>query len=105
MTKAEWSNTLLIKENIKEEIEKLKQLAGQDLIIMGSANLAATFRQLDLIDEYRIMVNPIVLGQGTPLFNQPTERFNLKLIKTKTFSSGNVLLYYEPKRGKKTTNR
>ena len=97
MTKAEWNNTRLIKGNIKEEIEELKKLAGQDLIIMGSANLASTFRQLDLIDEYRIMVNPIVLGQGTPLFMQSTERFNLKLIKTKTFNSGNVLLYYEPK--------
>jgi dihydrofolate reductase len=105
MTKAEWNNTRLIKENIKVEMEKLKHLAGQDIIIMGSANLASTFRQLDLIDEYRIMINPIILGQGTPLFNQPPERLNLKLIKTKTFNSGNVLLYYEPKRDKKTTNR
>ncbi len=100
MTKAEWNNTQLIKDNIIVEVEKLKQLQGKDLIIQGSANLASTFRQLDLIDEYRIMINPIILGQGTPLFKQTTERLNLKLIKTKTFNSGNVLLYYEPKRDK-----
>jgi len=105
LTKAEWNNTLLIKDNIVTEIEKIKQLPGKDLIILGSADLASTFRQHDLIDEYRIMINPIVLGQGTPLFKQTTERFNLKLIKTKIFNSGNVLLYYEPKRDKKTTNR
>jgi dihydrofolate reductase len=101
MAKAEWNNTRLISENIKEEIEKLKQSVGKDLIIMGSANLASTFQQLDLIDEYRIFINPIVLGQGTPLFRQPSERLNLKLIKTKAFNSGNVLLYYEPKRNTK----
>ncbi len=50
---AEWNNTIVIKENIKEEVEMLKQLIGLDLIIIGSANLASTFRQLDLIDEYR----------------------------------------------------
>lgn len=105
MAKAEWENTRLIKENIKIEMEKLKRLAGQDMIMMGSADLASTFRQLDLIDEYRIMVNPVVLGQGIPLFKQTTEQLNLKLIKTKTFNSGNVLLYYEPIRGKRSTNR
>lgn len=97
MAKAEWNNTRLIKENIKAEMEKLKQSAGQDIIIMGSADLASAFRQLNLIDEYRVMINPIVLGQGTPLFNQGTEQLKLKLIRTKTFNSGNVLLYYEPK--------
>jgi dihydrofolate reductase len=105
MTRAEWNNTRLITANIKVEIEKLKQQSGKDLMILGSADLASTFRQLDLIDEYRVMINPIILGQGTPLFKPTTERLNLNLIKTKTFNSGNVLLYYEPKRDKKTTNR
>lgn len=100
MTKAGWKNTRLINENIQEEFEKLKQLPGKDLIIFGSANLASTLQQLDLIDEYRIIVNPIILGKGTPLFKHTSELFNLKLIMSKTFNSGNVLLYYEPKRDK-----
>lgn len=98
MTKADWNNTILIKDNILSEMEKVKALPGKDLIIFGSANLASTFIQLDLIDEYRIIINPVILGQGNPLFKQSTEKLNLKLIKSKTFMSGNVLLSYEPKR-------
>ena len=104
MTKAGWNNTWLIKDNILSEIEELKRKPGKDLIIFGSANLASTFMQLDLIDEYRIVINPVILGQGNPLFKTSTEPLNLKLIKTKTFNSGNVLLYYEPNRDHKTTN-
>ena len=104
MTKAGWNNTWLIKDNILSEIEELKRKPGKDLIIFGSANLASTFMQLDLIDEYRIVINPVILGQGNPLFKTSTEQLNLKLIKMKTFNSGNVLLYYEPNRDHKTTN-
>lgn len=103
MKKADWNNTLLINDNIHEEIEKLKNQNGKDLIIFGSANLASIFIQYDLIDEYRIVVNPIILGQGNPLFIKTSAPLKLKLIKTRTFNSGNVLLYYEPKRLKKTT--
>ena len=98
MTQAAWNNTRLIKDNILSEMEELKRMPGKDLIIFGSANLASTFRQLDLIDEYRIVINSVVLGQGSPLFKQTHERLNLTLIKTKTFISGNVLLCYEPGR-------
>lgn len=96
LEKAEWQNTRLAKENVVEEITRLKQQPGQDLIIFGSADLTATFIQHGLIDEYRIMVNPVVLGNGKPLFKGIKDKFNLKLLKTKTFSSGNVLLYYQP---------
>lgn len=64
------------------------------LIIFGSSDLAVTFIQHDLIDEYRIILNPVVLGSGKALFKGINERLNLKLIKTRTFRSGNVLLYY-----------
>jgi len=104
MTKAGWNNTWLIKDNILSEIEELKRKPGKDLIIFGSANLASTFMQLDLIDEYRIVINPVILGQGNPLFKTSTEPLKLNLIKTKTFNSGNVLLYYEPNRDHKTTS-
>jgi len=95
MERAGWNNTRLIRDNIEEEIRKLKQLPGKDLIIFGSANLVLTFRQLHLIDEYRIMINPVILGKGKPLFKGTYQQ--LRLMKTRTFQSGNVLLYYEPK--------
>ncbi len=68
------------------------------LIIFGSSDLAVTFIQHDLIDEYRIMLNPVVLGSGKALFTGINERLKLKLVKTRTFRSGNVLLYYQPDR-------
>ncbi len=98
LEKVGWNNSRLIKENIAEEISSLKQRPGKDLIIFGSANLAVSLIQMDLIDEYRIMVNPVVLGNGKPLFKGIHDRLNLKLLKTKTFDSGNVLLYYQPER-------
>ena len=93
---ATWQNTRLIKENIAEEISKLKAEPGKDLILFGSSNLSVTLIQSGLIDEFRIMVNPVVLGKGTTLFNGIRERLNLRLLTTQTFHSGNVLLYYQP---------
>ena len=91
---AGWTNTKLIKSIVKEEIENLKQQSGKDIFILGSANLATTFRQLGLIDEYRVMVNPIILGKGNPLFPLSDKRESLVLTKTRPFRNGNVLLIY-----------
>lgn len=96
LSSVEWNNTRLVKENITEEILKLKQQPGKDIFIFGSSDLSLTFIKHGLIDEYRIIVNPVVLGSGKPLFKGIDSRLNLKLIKTRTFKSGNVLLYYEP---------
>ncbi len=96
LEKVEWKNTRLVKEAIAEEISKLKQQPGKDSAIFGSSDLALTFIQHGLIDEYRIIVNPVVLGNGKPLFKGIKDRLNLKLLKTKVFRSGNVCLYYEP---------
>jgi len=95
LDKAEWNNTRLVKDDVAEEIIKLKQQLGKDIAIFGSANLAASLIPKGLIDEFRIMVNPIVLGKGTPLFQNVNEKLNLKLVKSRTFSNGNVLLYYQ----------
>jgi dihydrofolate reductase len=95
LSKVDWQNTRLIKDNFVEEILKLKQQTGKDLIMLGSSDLAVTFIKHGLIDEYRIMVNPVTLGNGKSLFNGIDDKLNLKLINTKTFSSGNVLLYYQ----------
>ena len=98
LEKAEWNNTKLIKDHIAEEILKLKQQPGKDLALFGSANLMSTLMQLNLIDEHRIMVNPVILGDGNPLFKRTNDKQNLKLIKTRTFGNGNVLLCYQPGR-------
>ena len=91
----EWKNTELKKDVIKEEILELKQQAGKNILV-GSPSLIVALMQLDLIDEYQLSVQPIVLGGGLPLFKNVTDRVDLKLLKTKTFGCGAVTLYYEP---------
>lgn len=90
----EWSNTGLVKENVQEEIFKLKQQPGKDLLLLGSADLASALTNLRLVDEYRIMVNPVVLGKGKPLFTNISDKLAFKLLATRVFHSGNVLLHY-----------
>lgn len=97
LQKVEWENTTLVKDNFKKVVRELKKEAGKDAAIFGSSDLAVMFMEQGLIDEYRIMVNPVVLGDGKPLFKGIKNQVDLKLIKTKVFQSGNVLLYYEPK--------
>ena len=96
LDKAEWNNTRLIKDKVAEEMTKLKQQSGKDLAIFGSANLTAALIGMGLVDEFRIMVNPVILGEGLRLFNGVSQSLKLKLINTRTFNSGNVLLYYQP---------
>jgi len=94
----DWKNTKLKKEVIKEEVLELKQSRtdGSKNILVGSPGLIVALTQLDLIDEYQLGVQPTVLGSGLPLFKNVGERVNLKLLKTKTFGCGAVILYYEP---------
>jgi dihydrofolate reductase len=96
LEKVEWSNTRLVKDNIEEEIKKMKTQSGKDMALLGSGAVMLEFMQHGLIDEYRIMVNPVVLGNGNPLFKGIKDRLNLKLLTTRTFKSGNVLLCYQP---------
>lgn len=96
LEKVEWNNSTLIKGSIAEEVSKLKQQPGQDILVFGSGQLVHTLMQHNLIDEYRLMVHPIVLGSGRRLFGDGTDKKVLKLIETKTFSSGIVVLSYQP---------
>jgi dihydrofolate reductase len=96
LEKADWNNTRLVKTDVAREIAKLKQQSGKDLFLFGSADLATTLIKLGLIDEYRVLLNPLVLGKGSPLFKGIDQPFTLKLIKTRTFQNGNILLYYLP---------
>ena len=94
---ADWKNVKLAKGGIKKEVLELKQKAGKN-ILAGSPSLIVTLMQLDLIDEYQLCIQPIILGNGLRLFKNINDRINLKLIKAKTFGSGAVTLYYEPAR-------
>jgi dihydrofolate reductase len=98
LERADWNNTRLIKDNVAEEVLKMKQAQGNDLAVFGSANLVSSLMQTNLVDEHRVMVNPVLIGSGTPLFKNIGQRVNLKLVKTRTFKSGNVLLYYQPEK-------
>lgn len=96
LKKANWNNTQLVSDDVEGQVKKLKQLPGKDLAVFGSANLMVTLIAKELIDEHRVIINPIILGSGTPLFKSMKERSKLKLIATKVFKSGNVLLCYVP---------
>jgi dihydrofolate reductase len=91
-----WKNTRLVKDHIADEINRLKQQPGKDIAVFGSAALLSILMEIDLIDEYRLMVNPVVLGRGNPLFKESDQMARLKLLRARTFRNGNVLLYYEP---------
>ena len=97
LDKVEWNNSTLIKDNIVEEITKLKQQDGQDLVVHGSATLVQTLVRHDLVDRYRLLVYPVVLGKGKRLFQADTTA-TLNLVETRSFSSGVVALIYEPAR-------
>jgi dihydrofolate reductase len=91
----EWKNSILATRGIKEEVSELRQEEGKDIFV-GSPGLIAALTKLNLIDEYQLCVHPVIAGNGLPLFKNITERIILKLIKTKRFSAGQIILYYEP---------
>lgn len=94
LTEATWNNSKLINANVVEEISQLKQQPGQDILISGSATLVHTLMQHGLVDEYRLLVYPVVLGSGKCLFTD-VSKTTLKLVATQTFGSGVVLLQYQ----------
>jgi dihydrofolate reductase len=92
---ADWQNTEVRNELTKDEILKLKQQPGKNMMIFGSGTLVEQLTHLGLIDEYQLMVNPVILGRGKPFFKDIKDRITLKLVQTKTFSNGIVLLHYQ----------
>jgi len=95
LKKVDWNNSKLIKTNVAEEVRKLKQQPGKDILVYGSAKLVNTLLQHDLVDELRLMVHPVVLGSGKRLFDGTADVMKvLKLAESKTFPSGIVLLSY-----------
>ena len=92
----EWNNSQLVREVVPEDVERMKREPGRDMVIYGSASLAQTLTNLGLIDEYQLLVHPVVLGGGKSLFHGITNRKTLRLVNSKTHPSGVVLLTYQP---------
>lgn len=88
------NQAIFINKNILEEVNKLKSKPGKDIWLYGGASLITTFINLGLVDEFRLSIHPVILGEGKPLFIDIKQRFNLKMVNTKTFSSGVVQLIY-----------
>ena len=96
LDKASWSNTKLVKRDPASEIRKMKQESGKDMVIFGSGTIVSQLAQERLIDEYQIVVVPVVIGKGRTMFDGIKEKLTLKPTKTRTFGNGNVLMCYEP---------
>jgi dihydrofolate reductase len=93
-----WNNSTIIRNNVAEELATLKQQPGQDILVFGSATLVASLMKADLVDEYRFLVHPIIMGHGKRPFKEGMVTTNLKLVTTRTFSLGVTLLAYQPAR-------
>jgi dihydrofolate reductase len=90
-----WNNSRLVKDNMFEEVTKLKQQPGKDILVLGSPRLSHILMQHGLIDEIKITVTPKLIGSGLPLFKDIKEKVELKLISNQTFQSGAIALHYE----------
>jgi dihydrofolate reductase len=95
LDQASWNNTKLVKGDIAAEIRRMKQEPGKGITILGSGSIVSQLAPEGLIDEYHVMVNPVVLGKGRTMFDGIKEKLPLKLTKTRTFGSGKVFLCYE----------
>jgi dihydrofolate reductase len=95
LQKVEWNNSRLAKSGPQEEVSKLKNQSGKDLVVLGSVTVASALLQAGLVDEYRIILQPVLIGRGNALFKDMTEGIQLKLISAKAFGSGVVLLSYQ----------
>jgi dihydrofolate reductase len=91
-----WNNSTLVEGDVAEEVSRLKEQPGKDILIFGSGDLVNTLMQHDLIDEYRLMVFPIVVGSGKRLFDEGGDTKPLQLLGTQTFDSGAIVLTYAP---------
>jgi dihydrofolate reductase len=96
LKRVEWNNTRLVTGKAEEEVAKLKQGTGGNLVIFGSANLCSTLMRHDLIDEYQLGLVPVVLGRGNPMFKASPDRMRFQLIEARPTKSGCVILRYRP---------
>ncbi|MGE5457152.1 MAG: dihydrofolate reductase family protein [Methanococcaceae archaeon] len=95
LTDVKWENSKLARRSLEEEVSELRQQSGKDIFV-GSPGLIAALTRLNLIDEYQLCVHPVITGSGLQLFKNISNRVSFKLLKTKIFSSGAIILYYVP---------
>jgi dihydrofolate reductase len=93
---ASWKNTKLVKGDLAAEVRKMKNQDGEGMAILGSGSIVAQLASEELIDEYQIALIPVALGKGRTMFEGVKKRLNLKLMKTRAFANGNLMLWYEP---------
>jgi len=96
LDKVSWKNTTLVKGELVAEVRKMKAGPGEGMAILGSGSIVSQLAQANLIDEYQIALNPVILGQGRTMFDGIKDKLALKLTKTRAFGNGNVMLWYEP---------
>lgn len=94
LQKSDWANTRLVK-GVTPTVAALKQEPGKNILLIGSASVARSFISLGLIDEYRLTINPALLGGGIPLFPTEKSRANLKLVSSKALASGVLAVHYD----------
>ncbi len=97
LKKAEWNNSTIISENVVEEIKKLKKQQGNEIQIEGSATLVQSLMEVNLIDEFRFLVHPVIMGSGKRFFRDGMQTRGMNLVKTQMLDKGVVLLCYQPK--------
>jgi dihydrofolate reductase len=95
LKKPEWNNSRIINRDIESEVEQMKKEQGKDMIIYGSGQIVSALMKANLVDEFHIWVHPVIIGKGKTLFRDLTKDLRLELFRTKRFSSGVVLFYYE----------
>lgn len=96
VTESKWVNTRIANGDLTEEVKKLKNSEGKDILVYGGASFVSSLIKNNLIDEYHLIVNPVAIGKGMRIFGDSEERLKLRLIKSEVFSTGEVELYYEP---------
>jgi dihydrofolate reductase len=98
LQRAEWNNTTIVSDGVKERLTELKQQPGKPIVAWAGPSLVSTLARLDLVDEYRLIVCPVVLGGGTPYFVDRELKPQLRLVRTTQLGSHLVVLCYEPVR-------
>jgi dihydrofolate reductase len=96
LDQATWKNTTLVKNNMTDEVRKLKEGSGKDMIILGSGSIVTQLANEGLIDEFQVVTNPIALGKGKKFLDGMTKKLDLKLTKSRIFANGNAFLCYVP---------
>lgn len=96
LKKVDWSNTRLIRGDLIQEVKNMKQSSGPSMCVLGSGSIVTQLADQGLIDTYQFMINPVAIGDGTPAFKGLKRQLNLRLISSRVFKSGVVVLNYEP---------